>query len=224
MFGKNASTGSALSGQRTRIGGTALAISVATAAVLASVVPAAQASEHHHDRTPQCRGESVDPAALIRYKTDVFIKAPLSTVFKVQTDVERWPSWQKPVLSMKLLDPGHLRPGSRFRWTTPAPPTPTTPASTLTITSTVEQIKKNDCILWSGPAIGAGVRIDQGVHLWKFTKVRGGVHVHTEETWTGRQVEADVPTARRLLGDGLEQWLLDLKATAEARTPTHPRV
>ncbi|MBI0380706.1 hypothetical protein JBE27_31685, partial [Streptomyces albiflaviniger] len=88
--------------------------------------------------------------------------------------------------------------------------------TTLTITSTVHQLKRDSCIRWSGPAIGEGLRIDEGVHVWTFTKVRGGVRVHTEETWTGDQVEADVPTATEALGQGLEAWLSDLKTTAEA--------
>ncbi|GAA3112635.1 SRPBCC family protein [Streptosporangium carneum] len=212
---------------RTRIRVTALTISFAVAGVLAGNVPAAQAAPAqsraaHHDGRPQCRGEGVDTAALIRYQADIVIKAPLSTVFKLQTDVERWPAWQPPVLTMRRLDPGPLRKGSRFRWTTPAPPTPTTPATTMHITSTVRQLQRDTCILWSGPAIGKGVRIDEGVHLWTFTKVKGGVRVHTEETWTGAQVEADVPRATEILGAGLEAWLRDLKTTAEARTGDQP--
>lgn len=115
-----------------------------------------------------------------------------------------------------------LRKGSRFRWTTPAPATPTTPATTLEITSTVRQLRHQDCILWKGPATGEGLRIDEGVHLWTFRKAEGGVRVHTEETWTGDQVEADVPTATEALGQGLEAWLRDLKATAEARSAGRP--
>ncbi|MFF7792859.1 hypothetical protein [Streptomyces sp. NPDC007991] len=46
------------------------------------------------------------------------------------------------------------------------------------------------------------------------------MHVHSEETWTGTQVEADVPTATAALGTGLEAWLHDLKTTAEAHTRT----
>lgn len=213
------------SGRRTRA--TALTLSLAAAGLLAGTVPAAHAAPGHaaprhggarpDGSKPQCRGEGVDPAARIRYRTDILIKAPLSTVFELQTDVERWPDWQRPVLSMERLDPGPLRKGSRFRWTTPAPPTPTTPATTLTITSTVRQLRHGGCILWSGPAIGEGVRIDEGVHLWTFTRVRGGVRVHTEETWTGDQVEADVPRATEILGQGLRAWLDDLKAAAEAR-------
>ncbi|MES9607868.1 SRPBCC family protein [Actinomadura sp. NPDC000929] len=217
MFG-NSSSGPSVrrlrSGGRTRA--TALTLSLA-AGVLAGAVPAAHAAPADRGGRSQCRAEGVDPAALIRYRSDILIKAPLSTVFGLQADVERWPDWQEPVLSMKRLDPGPLREGSRFRWTTPAPPTPTTPATTLTITSTVQRLRPGVCVLWSGPAIGEGVRIDEGVHLWTFTRVRGGVRVHTEETWTGDQVEADVPRATEILGQGLRAWLADLKSAAEAR-------
>ncbi|WP_242893828.1 SRPBCC family protein [Actinomadura litoris] len=202
--------------RRNRVRVTALTLSFATAGVLAGTVPAAQAAEKpSHGRAYQCRGEGLDPGARIRYRTDIMIKAPLSTVFKLQTDVERWPAWQPPVLTAKRLDHGRLRKGSRFHWTTPAPPT--VPDTTMHITSTVRQLRNNACILWAGPAVGKGARIDEGVHLWTFTKVRGGVLVHTEETWTGRQVEEDVPGSTAMLGQGLEEWLRNLKATAEAR-------
>ncbi|GGS60607.1 SRPBCC family protein [Streptomyces violaceus] len=191
-------------------------VALAVAGVLVSTVPVAQAAPH--GGTSQCRGRGVDSGALIRYEADTVIKAPIATIWKLQTDVESWPSWQPPVTTMERLDSGRLRKGSQFRWTTPAPATPTTPATTLEITSTVRELRDRDCLLWSGPAIGEGLRIDEGVHLWTFRKVKGGVRVHTEETWTGAQVEADVPTATKALGDGLDAWLRDLKAAAESRT------
>ncbi|MEU6800110.1 SRPBCC family protein [Streptomyces neyagawaensis] len=197
-----------------------LALGLAFAATLGAVAAPAQAapvSGAAHRAPSVCRGEGVDPGARIRYRSAVVIDAPLSTVWKLQTDVERWPSWQPPVLSAQRLDHGPLRKGSSFRWTTPAPATPTTPATTLDITSTVRQLQRGACVLWSGPAVGAGLRIDEGVHLWTFEKVEGGVRVRTEETWTGAQVEADVPTATAALGAGLEAWLRDLKAAAEGR-------
>ncbi|MFE6025970.1 SRPBCC family protein [Streptomyces niveus] len=143
------------------------------------------------------------------------IHAPLSTIWKLQTDVERWPSWQPPVSTIERLDHGPLRQGSSFHWTTPIPPNPETSASSLDITSTVKQLKYGACIRWTGPAIGEGLRID-GVHVWNFTKVRGGVRVTTEETHTGPQVEANVPAATEILSQGLKSWLTDLKTTAEA--------
>ncbi|MFJ8937209.1 SRPBCC family protein [Streptomyces sp. NPDC102365] len=198
--------------------------SLAALGVLASTVPA-QAAPSRTGAASQadglkCQGRGTDSDALIRYRTDIVIKAPLTTVFKLQTDVEGWPSWQTPVLSAKRLDHGPLRAGSQFRWTTPAPATPTTPETTLNITSTVRALDRNSCIRWTGPAVGEGLRIDEGVHVWKFTEVKGGVRVRTEETWTGAQVEADVPLATSMLGAGLEQWLRELKTTAEA--PHHP--
>lgn len=164
-----------------------------------------------------CGGAGIDSAAQIHYRTEALINAPLSTIWELQTDVERWPAWQQPVTSNKRLDQGPLREGSQFQWTTPVPASATTPATTLVITSSVQQVRQNQCIRWSGPAIGDGLRIDNGIHVWNFTEVDGGVLVRTEENWTGAQVEADVPTSTAFLGMGLEAWLKDLKATAEAR-------
>ncbi|MGK8557631.1 SRPBCC family protein [Nocardia gipuzkoensis] len=162
-----------------------------------------------------CEGKGIDPAAPIHYRTEALIKAPLDTIWNLQTDVERWPSWQQAVTSTKRLDAGPLQPGSKFRWTTPAPATATTPATTLTITSSVQQLQPGRCIRWTGPAIGDGMSIDGGIHVWTFTPVDDGVLVRTEENWNGAQVEADVPTSTYFLGAGLEAWLADLRTAAE---------
>ena len=185
-----------------------LAVGLLGAPVAASADPAGSLT---------CRGRGIDPDAVLHHRTETFIKAPLRTVWRLQTDVENWPSWQEPVTSANRLDHGPLRDGSRFRWTTPAPATPTTPATTLVITSSVEQIRHNQCLRWTGPAIGEGLRIDEGVHVWNFVKVRGGVVVRTEESWTGDQIEADPATAIRYLAPGLDAWLANLKTAAETR-------
>ncbi|MFE4018352.1 SRPBCC family protein [Streptomyces sp. NPDC059101] len=189
----------------------------------AAAVPAGASprSPHHPGASLTCRGKGVDPDAQVRYKTETVIHAPLRTVWKLQTDVARWPAWQASVESVERLDHGPFRTGSAFRWTMPVPPNPSTPATRLEITSTVEQLKRNSCIRWTGPAIGTGLRID-GVHVWNFTEVEGGVRVSTEETHTGAQVDADVPTATAILRKGLDTWLSELKAAAEARTDHEP--
>lgn len=192
---------------------------VSIALLAASVVATGEASAgtgHPGAAAPTCLGAGVDPAARIRYRAETVIHAPLSTVWRLQTDVERWPAWQPPVSTIERLDDGPLRRGSQFRWTTPVPPSDLNPATTLVITSTVHQLKPKSCLRWSGPAIGEGLRIDNGVHVWNFIPVRGGVLVRTEETWTGAQVEADVAYSTTALGYGLDTWLRDLKAAAEA--------
>ncbi|GGK22363.1 hypothetical protein GCM10011583_62920 [Streptomyces camponoticapitis] len=191
---------------------------VAVALLGTGVAPAGAtgSASHHTGKSLTCRGKGVDPDAVVRYRTETVIDAPLSTIWKLQTDVERWPSWQEHVTTSERLDHGPFRAGSAFRWTTPVPPNPVTPATSLDITSTVKQVKRGSCIRWTGPAVGEQLRID-GVHVWNFTKVRGGVRVTTEETHTGEQVEANVPFATEVLSTGLETWLLELKTAAEAR-------
>ncbi|MBO0657384.1 SRPBCC family protein [Streptomyces triculaminicus] len=187
--------------------------------VLATAVAPADATAHRPNASLTCRGKGVDPDARVRYRTQTVIHAPLHIIWKAQTDVERWPSWQTAVTTAQRLDHGPFRPGSAFHWTTPIPPNPHTPATGLDITSTVRQVKPGSCIRWTGPAVGEGLRID-GVHVWNFTKVRNGVLVSTEETHTGPQVDANVPAATEILRQGLEAWLHDLKTAAEA----HDRV
>lgn len=192
--------------------------------IVAGVLGGAAAPAGAAPRPPKpltCQGEGVDSKALVRARTETVIDAPIGTIFKLQTDVERWPDWQTHVTGMDRLDHGPFRPGSAFRWTTPIPPNPATPATSLDITSTVEQVKRGSCIRWTGPATGEGLHID-GVHVWNFTQVRGGVRVSTEETHTGEQVEADIPYATEILAQGLEAWLGALKTAAETRSGHHP--
>ncbi|MFD5394132.1 SRPBCC family protein [Streptomyces sp. NPDC127097] len=205
----------------TRLRAALFTVPLVAIGVLGTAAAPAGATTSPAARSLTCRGEGVNPHALIRYRTETVIHAPLRTIWRLQTDVERWPSWQDAVTTTERLDHGPFRKGSAFRWTTPVPPNPT-PATSLEITSTVEQLKRHSCIRWTGPAVGEGLRID-GVHVWNFTRVRGGVRVSTEETHTGAEVEADVPTATKLLRQGLEAWLRDLKTAAEAPTQSRPR-
>ncbi|SFR12411.1 Polyketide cyclase / dehydrase and lipid transport [Lentzea waywayandensis] len=206
---------------RTRTALTALSLSAGLLAITAcQSAPSSSPAPSSSAAAPTsvtCEGQGINPAAQLHHRTETRINAPLSTVWKVQTEVEGWPAWQKAVTSAKRLDQGELKAGSKFEWTTPAPATPTTPATTLNITSTVLGVKTGECVRWSGPAVGQGLGIDEGVHVWTFTEVDGGVLVRTEESWTGAQVEADPATAIKLLGGGLDFWLADLKAAAEAR-------
>ena len=194
-----------------------LALPLAGAVVLGGVAAPAQAADASQVRSLTCQGQGIDPAAELHYQTQIFIKAPLSTVWRVHTDVGAWPRWQRAVSSMDKLTQGRLRPGSQFRWTTPAPATASTPATTLVVTSTVQDVRPGQCIRWVGPAVGDGLRIDRGTHVWNFIEVPGGVIVRTEESWTGAQIEADPATAIRYLAAGLDEWLADLNAAAEAR-------
>ncbi|WP_040405956.1 SRPBCC family protein [Amycolatopsis nigrescens] len=186
-----------------------LAVPLAVAGVLGTTAPA-QAATSGPGTSPvslTCQGKGVDPAAKARYRTEAFIQAPLRTIWNLQADVEAWPSWQKPAAPMTLerLDHGPLRRHSQFRATIQVP---SSPPSTVVINSTVRQLQYGKCIRWTGPADGPGYHID-GVHVWNFVKVPGGVLVRTEESHAGTQADPNSDM-------GLEAWLSDLKTAAEA--------
>ncbi|RBM21196.1 hypothetical protein DEH69_06365 [Streptomyces sp. PT12] len=81
------------------------------------------------------------------------------------------------------------------------------------VTSTVTKVDRNLCIAWGAPVNG----ID-GVHLWTFKKVKGGVLATTEESWAGAPVDADIPGNQAALEAGLTDWVNRLKSTAESKT------
>ena len=51
----------------------------------------------------------------MRYETTVEIHAPLSDVWPVLVDVERWPEWTKSMQRVQRLDAGALAVGARTR-------------------------------------------------------------------------------------------------------------
>ncbi|MFJ4100818.1 SRPBCC family protein [Amycolatopsis japonica] len=197
-----------------------LTIPLAIAGVLGVTAPA-QAAPVHHTKPASltCQGKGIDRSAKVHYRTETFVKAPLRTIWNLQTDVEAWPSWQNPAIpvTMKRLDDGPLRKHSRFQWTIPVPPGMPYPPGDVTIVSTVRQLQPGKCLRWTGPLDGPGGMHIDGVHVWNFVKVPGGVIVRTEESHTGPQVDKDVPGSTAMLGQGLEIWLKDLKKAAEHR-------
>ena len=182
---------------------------LSTAAVLSAIfgVIVAQPSASGADRErsadrhhPLRQDVTIDATAPVITRDDIVIKSPLRTVWRLQTDVANWPSWQPGVSFVHVETPGRLRVGSEFRWLVEG----------LDVTSTVMQIEPERRIVWGGP--GSGIT---AVHVWTFTPTRNGVHVHTEESWSGAPVEADVPGAQAALDGSLDAWLHNLKNAAE---------
>ncbi|MFJ2095556.1 SRPBCC family protein [Streptomyces sp. NPDC087901] len=149
----------------------------------------------------------IDEKAPVITRDDIVIHAPLDRVWRIQTDVEDWPAWQPSVSSSAKQTPGPLRPGSSWVWST---------EGLENITSTVKQVQPERRIVWGGPAQGI-----TAVHVWTFTKAKDGVHVHTEESWTGDPVTANTSYLQEALDASLDHWLHNLKHQAEKR-PSKP--
>ena len=141
----------------------------------------------------------IDREAPIITHHQVDISAPLDMVWHLHVDVNEWPSWNQEITAAKIE--GQFERGNSFTWTSWG----------LTVTSTIHVVEDHSRTLWSGPLQGI-----MGIHEWRFERTRGGVHVATDESWSGDPVEADPDSLRAALDKSLVAWLGRLKTQAES--------
>jgi uncharacterized protein YndB with AHSA1/START domain len=108
----------------------------------------------------------INTAAPVITRDEIFIKAPIETIWEIQIDGAGWPCWQPEVDGARIDGP--LAVGSVFRWQTAG----------LDFTSTVEEIDPPRRIVWGGPAQDIGA-----VHVWTREPQEDGVLVRTAESW-----------------------------------------
>jgi hypothetical protein len=148
-------------------------------------------------------GVQIDSSAPVVSRGDILIKAPLDTIWRIQTGISAWTTW-RPTVNAGRLD-GQLQAGSVFEWE----------EGGLKIVSTVQELLPLRRIVWTGPAQGINA-----IHVWEFTPTPEGVRVHTEESWSGDVAQANAATLRPLLDNALQEWLVRLKETSEVLAAT----
>jgi hypothetical protein len=156
-------------------------------------------------RGPAAEGErmiteiDVKAPVVVHIVIVIVIDAPLQRVWQLLTEVSSWPDWQPDITAAAGDRP--LRTDSTFYWSTIG----------LDIESTVYLLQSPRRILWGGTAHGI-----TGIHLWTFDAIGSSVHVHTEESWNGHPVLANVDGMRAAFGESLAAWLSHLKKAAES--------
>ena len=116
----------------------------------------------------------IDRDAPVITHHQVDIAALLDVVWHLHTDVNGWPSWNPEITAAKIE--GEFEQGNSFTWTSYG----------LTVTSTIHVVKDQARTLWSGPVQGI-----MGIHEWRFEQTPSGVHVATDESWSGDPVNPD---------------------------------
>ena len=148
-----------------------------------------------------------DPVALqgpVSGTAEIDVAAPVETVWRVLTDLERWPSWNPDVTSMSVDGP--LAEGTVFRWK----------AGPRTIVSTIEYVDPPHAVAWSGRTLGV-----KATHVWRFEQEGDTTHVRTEEALKGLVARVLRRSLQKTLDKALEDGLRNLKAQAE-RTAVGP--
>lgn len=143
---------------------------------------------------------SIDEAAPVIARHEIEIQAPLDVVWGLHVDVRGWPSWNLDITEATLEQP--FAPGAWFLWHTAG----------LSIESTIYAVTERARTLWGGTVSGI-----TGIHEWTFDETAGGTRVHTDESWSGPSVEANVAMAQAGLDQSLVSWLDHMKTAAEAR-------
>lgn len=137
--------------------------------------------------------------APIRSCHEITINAPLETVWRVHTQINRWPDWNPDITKANLTGP--IAVGTVFHWETDG----------MAIPSTIGEVVPLRKLAWSGETGGI-----LGVHVWDFSAPPEGTHVLTEESWEGVSLPAQIEGIQDALDASLVRWLSFLKTRAEA--------
>ncbi len=133
-------------------------------------------------------------------RAQVQIAADPEAVWRLLTDLERWPTWKSDVRSVALH--GSLAPGTLFVWK----------AGPGTIRSTIQQVDPPREIGWTGTTFGI-----KAIDVFRLEPSSGGTLVREEESWEGPVVRLFASRLRRSLQSSIESGLAALKAEAERR-------
>ena len=141
---------------------------------------------------------TVDLKAPVLAHHEIDIQAAVDTVWRLHTDVNAWTAWQMDITEAHIE--GRMEPGVSFSWSSFGFP----------VTSTVYEVADHARVLWGGTAGGI-----TGIHEWIFEETEGGVHVVTNESFSGAPVNADPDSMQKMLDASLMAWLDHLKRAAE---------
>ena len=129
---------------------------------------------------------------------EIFIRAPIERVWKLQTTIDQWKDWHSEISASALE--GNLEVGSIFKWK----------SGGLTIVSTLREIKPHETLAWTGKALGTTAR-----HVWHFAMREGGTLVSTRESMEGWLIALLKPIMPGFPEKSLGVWLENLKGAAE---------
>jgi carbon monoxide dehydrogenase subunit G len=128
------------------------------------------------------------------------IDAPIEVVWRILSDLEKWPAWNKGVTKIRVN--GGIKAGTTFDWT----------AGRISIVSRLEEVAPPARIAWTGKMLGI-----RAIHVWELEVDGRGTRVHTEESFEGWLAKLFPAAMKRALAKALDQGVRALKVAAESR-------
>lgn len=132
---------------------------------------------------------------------ETYIGSPVETVWRVLSDLEKWPDWNRSVTKIRVN--GAVEAGTTFDWR----------AGGMRISSRLEEVDPPARIAWTGRMFGV-----RAVHVWELAAEGPGTRVRTRESFAGWLARLLPGTMRKALAKALEQGVAALKTEAESRS------
>ena len=136
--------------------------------------------------------------SLITIEASDIIQSEIKAIWKLMSEVNRWPEWNKAISFARLE--GVFVKGTPFRWT-----------SGVNIRSTLEDVIINKRIVWSTKSVGV-----KTVQSWEFKKTDEGVLVFVSQSAEGWLTKIASQAVTKKLHKNLNEFLFSLKHAAEA--------
>jgi hypothetical protein len=141
---------------------------------------------------------TADIDAPVYAAASIDIRSNPSTVWKLISDIPRWPEWASQISSAKLA--GELQKGTEFQWK----------SNGMKINSTLQTVDPVKNLSWTGKALW--IRAE---HIWELQALPdGGTRVTTSESMAGFLIRY-IYSSDKLL-ESLKTWLKDLKSASES--------
>ena len=144
------------------------------------------------------RADVIDRSAPVVVETSITIDAPPAEVWRVLTDVARWPEWNEYIGSATLEGP--LAAGSTIMWTVGA----------MNIRSRLTAVDPERGLDWDG--LDGDTR---GLHSWRLVPEGEGTRVTNVESLSGGSADAEPEAITEQLTLFLDAWNEQIKAEVE---------
>ena len=141
---------------------------------------------------------NVNRQAPVVARQSVIVSAPVDAVWRLLTDIDRWPMWNPDIRRAELR--GSLVQNAVFQWELRG----------WSISSRVHEVIPLRKLAWSGQA-GDVVAL----HVWTCVPIADGVRVQAEESWDGPSVTGVARHFQPAVNTSLVRWLACLKDDVE---------
>jgi uncharacterized protein YndB with AHSA1/START domain len=143
--------------------------------------------------------QSINNNAPVKCSRSITINADAKKVWKVLTDINNWPAWQKDITLSEMTE--DLKSGNTFTWK----------SGGIRIRSKLHTVVHQKQFGWTGKTMGIFA-----IHNWSLFHKDGKTTVYAEESMEGFLAGLFRKSLNQNLEAGMQKWLDHLKQKCES--------